>query len=110
MKKIQSRAYFDSTTQSTLESVMEWPMEAFDSNREKYQHLGAKGGSTAFVLTYALYATDKAGNRTQLVFLFDDLDLVESTLLQAQLSQFQQTVILGSPAERSGLVTTLNLD
>lgn len=108
MQKIQSRAYFDSTTQATLETLMEWPMEAFDSNREKYQRLGAKGGSTAYVLTYALYATDKDNNQTQLVFLFDGLDIVESTLLQAQLSLFQQTVISGSPAERSALIGTLN--
>ncbi len=108
MKKIQSRTYFDPTTQQTLESIMEWPMEAFDSNRQKYQHLGAKGGSTAFVLTYALYATDTAGNQTRLVFFFNDLNSVENTLLQAQLTDFQQKVILGKEKEREEIVRILN--
>ena len=108
MQKIQSRTYFDSTAQGTLEKLMEWPMEAFDSNRQKYQHLGAKGGSTAFVLTYALYATDKSGNKTRLTFLFNDLTTVESTLLQAQLSDFQQKVLSGDSKIRDELVKTLH--
>ncbi|GAB2782552.1 serine hydrolase [Rhabdobacter roseus] len=108
MQKIQSRTYFDEKTQAVLESILEWPMEAFDSNRQKYLHLGAKGGSTAFVLTYALYATDKAGNRTQLVFFFDDLTPVESTLLQAQLTAFQLKVLSGTPAERQEILATLD--
>ncbi len=108
MQKIQSRTYFDSTAQGTLEEIMEWPMAAFDSNRKKYQHLGAKGGSTAFVLTYALYATDKSGNRTRLTFFFDDLTPIESTLLQAQFSEFQQKVLIGTPAERRELAATLS--
>ena len=107
MQKIQSRTYFDEKTQAVLESIMEWPMEAFDSNRQKYLHLGAKGGSTAFVLTYALYATDRAQNRTQLVFFFNGLTPVESTLLQAQLTAFQQKVLSGTPAERQEILTTL---
>lgn len=108
MQKIQSRTYFDSTAQSTLEKMMEWPMEAFDSNRQKYQHLGAKGGSTAFVLTYALYATDKNGDKTRLTFLFNDLTMVESTLLQAQLTDFQQKVLSDDKNTREEIVKTLH--
>jgi D-alanyl-D-alanine carboxypeptidase len=107
LQKIQSRTYFDSTTQQMLEKIVEWPMEAFDSNRQQYQHLGAKGGSTAFVLTYALYANDKAGNRTRLVFFFDNLNSVENTLLQAQLTDFQQKVIMGKEQEREEIVRIL---
>ncbi len=109
MQKIQSRTYFDSTTQSTLDKIMEWPMAAFDSNRKKYQHLGAKGGSTAFVLTYTLYASDKSGNNTRLTFFFDGLTPIESTLLQAQFSDFQQKVLIGTAAERRQIVETLNM-
>ena len=108
LQKIQSRAYFDSTAQSTLEKIMEWPMEAFDSNREKYQRLGAKGGSTAFVLTYALYATDKNGDRTRLTFFFDDLKPVESTFLQAMLTDFQQKILSGDEKQRQEILKTLN--
>lgn len=107
MQKIQSRTYFDSTAQGTLEKIMEWPMEAFDTNHQKYQHLGAKGGSTAFVLTYALYATDKKGNKTRLTFLFNGLTTVESTLLQAQLADFQQKVLSDDPKVRTELVKNL---
>lgn len=108
LEKIQSRTYFDSTAQSTLEKIMEWPMEAFDSNRKKYQHLGAKGGSTAFVLTYALYATDQKGDRTRLTFFFDDLTSVESTFLQAMLSDFQQKVLSTGEKERQEILKMLN--
>lgn len=108
MKKIQSRTYFDPKVQAILDEIMEWPMETFDSNRKQYQHLGAKGGSTAFVLTYALYATDKVGNATQLVFMFNNLTPVESSLLQAKLAEFQQTILVGSPAARAEILKTLN--
>ncbi len=108
LQKIQNRTYFDSTTQQTLEKIMEWPMEAFDSNRKKYQHLGAKGGSTAFVLTYALYATDKNGDRTRLTFFFDDLTTVESTFLQSMLSGFQQKVLSSDEKERLEILKTLD--
>jgi D-alanyl-D-alanine carboxypeptidase len=101
MKKIQSRAFFAPPIQEVLEQIMEWPMEAFDSNRTKYQHLGAKGGSTAFVLTYSLYATDLAGNKTQLVFFFNGLTPVESSLLQAKLTDFQNAVLIGDAQQRS---------
>ncbi|GHB53899.1 serine hydrolase [Persicitalea jodogahamensis] len=108
LQKIQSRTYFDPTTQKTLEEIMEWPMEAFDTNRKKYLHLGAKGGSTAFVLTYALYATDQKGDRTRLTFFFDDLTTVESTFLQAMLGDFQQKVLSGDEKERQAILKTLN--
>lgn len=107
MKKIQSRTYFEPQVQTVLDKIMEWPMEAFDSNRKLYQHLGAKGGSTAFVLTYALYATDITGNKTQLVFFFNGLSPVESQFLQAKLAEFQQTVLTGNAKERTEILETL---
>lgn len=107
LQKIQSRTYFDSTTQQTLEKIMEWPMEAFDSNRTKYQSLGAKGGSTAFVLTYALYATDKKGDKTRLVFFFNDLTPLEGQFLQTMLTEFQQKVLSGDEKAQQELLTTL---
>jgi D-alanyl-D-alanine carboxypeptidase len=107
MQQIQNRTLLDSAAQATLETLLEWPMEAFDSNRERFVHLGAKGGSTAFVLTYALYAEDKAGNKTQLVFLFNDLSPVESTLLQSYLADFQLRVLSADPEDRQGILTTL---
>lgn len=107
MKKIQSRTYFNSKTQTVLEGILEWPMEAFDSNRKQFEHLGAKGGSTAFVLTYALYATDKKGNQTQLVFMFNELTPFESNFLQANLSNLQLKILSGTPSERKELIRTL---
>ncbi len=86
---------------------MEWPMEAFDSNRTKYQSLGAKGGSTAFVLTYALYATDKKGDKTRLVFFFNDLTPLEGQFLQTMLTEFQQKVLSGDEKAQQELLTTL---
>ena len=107
MQQIQGRTLLDSNAHAVLQTLLEWPMEAFDSNKERFVHLGAKGGSTAFVLTYALYAEDKAGNTTQLVFLFNDLSSVESTLLQAQLTDFQLRALSANVADRQNILTIL---
>ena len=69
---------------------MEWIYEANPANRNVYQHIGLKGGSTAFVLTLAFYATTKAGDRTQIVVFFNDLTPAESALLNKNLNTFIQ--------------------
>ena len=66
MRKINSRTYFSETSQKYLDEVMEYILEN-PANREWLEHSGMKGGSTAFVLTKALYATDKKGNKTELL-------------------------------------------
>jgi D-alanyl-D-alanine carboxypeptidase len=92
MKKVNSRTYFDSETQSVLESIMEWPM-AFPANKERFLHLGQKGGSTAFVLTDAFYATDKQGKTIECAFFFNNMDQQEDQLISKNFGQFEANII-----------------
>jgi D-alanyl-D-alanine carboxypeptidase len=88
MKKINSRTYFDVESQKYLDEVMEFLLEN-PANRKWLEHSGMKGGSTAFVLTKALYATDKKGNKTELAYYFDDLGVLENTRLQGSMNEFE---------------------
>lgn len=93
MKKINSRTYFNPKTQAVLDELMEWPMRFNPDNPKRFKHFGAKGGSTAFVLNYALYATDKQGNKTEMVIFTNNLGVFEQTLLQAEFQVFIQKIL-----------------
>jgi len=92
MKKINSRTYFDPGSQKYLDEVMEFLLEN-PANRKWLEHSGMKGGSTAFVLTKALYATDKKGNKTELAYFFDDLGILENTRLQGSMNEFELNIL-----------------
>ncbi|MCJ7842041.1 hypothetical protein MUB24_14245 [Lederbergia sp. NSJ-179] len=59
------------------------------SNQEWLAHAGQKGGSTAFVLTMSMYATDKEGNQTELAFFANDLSTIEQAKLSKNINAFQ---------------------
>ena len=92
MHKINSRTYFDSTTQIILDDIFEWPMKNKE-NKSSFFHLGAKGGSTAFVITEALYAKDFKNNQTEIALFFNNLTTLESIKLQASLDAFMMKVL-----------------
>ena len=92
MKKINSRTYFSNETHKYLDEVMEFLLEN-PANRKWLEHSGMKGGSTAFVLTKALYATDKKGNKTELAYFLDDLEILENTRLQMSMNEFELKVL-----------------
>ena len=92
MKKINSKTYFDLETQKYLDEVMEGLMEN-PANKKWLKHAGMKGGSTAFVLTKAFYATDKKGNTTELAYFFNDLEFVENTRLQGSMNEFELKIL-----------------
>jgi len=92
MKKINSRTYFDSKTQKYLDDIMEYILEN-PANREWLEHSGMKGGSTAFVLTKALYSTDKKGNKTELAYFLNDLSIWEMTRLQISMNAFELNIL-----------------
>ena len=98
MQKINSRTYFDENVQLYLDEVMEYLLEN-PANREWLEHTGMKGGSTAFILTKALYATDKEGNTTELAYFMNDLSYLENTRLQLSINEFELN-ILGNPEFR----------
>lgn len=91
-KKMNSRTYFSPETHEYLNEVMEVIMQN-PKNQTWLQHAGAKGGSTAFVLTYATYATDKKGNTTELVYFFDDLNMFTNMILQKSMNDFNLKIL-----------------
>ena len=93
MQKINSRTYFDAKTQKYMDEVMEVYMTN-PSNRKNFEHLGGKGGSTAWILTKALYATDKKGNTTELAFFFNDLDPDTNKKLRQTMNDFELNVLV----------------
>ncbi|MGE0931610.1 serine hydrolase [Peijinzhouia sedimentorum] len=92
MKLINDREYFAEGTQEYLDEIMEF-MLANPANRSWLKHTGSKGGSTAFVLTRCLYATEISGDKTELVYFFNDLNFVEQQRLQMSINDFELQVL-----------------
>ena len=92
MQKLNSRAYFSKEVQLYLNEVMETIMEN-PANQNWLKHSGMKGGSTPFVLTKALYATDLEGNRLEMVYFLNELNLMQMSSLQLSMNQFELNCI-----------------
>lgn len=88
MDKLNNKTHFDENTFKYLDPVMEQLMKN-PTNREWLVHAGQKGGSTAFIITMAMYATDKDRNQTELAFFANDLTSVEQAKLSRNLNGFQ---------------------
>ncbi|MFJ7736559.1 serine hydrolase [Lysinibacillus sp. NPDC097287] len=88
MDKLNSKEYYNENIHKYLDPVMEQLMKN-PANREWLVHAGQKGGSTAFIVTNAMYATDKDGNKTELAFFSNDLNLLEQAKLTRKLNGFQ---------------------
>ncbi|WP_052400697.1 serine hydrolase [Oceanobacillus jeddahense] len=79
----------------TVRDLLEWPMEINEGNHERFTHLGAKGGSTAFILNDAMYAEDHHADRIEIVLLTNDLNTWQQILLSHHLNSFESK-LLGS--------------
>ncbi|WP_313799220.1 serine hydrolase [Cytobacillus sp.] len=88
MKKLNRKEFFNKNVHEHLDPIMEQIMKN-PKNGGWLQHAGQKGGSTAFVLTMAMYATDREGNQTEFAFFANDLTLIEQTKLSRVLNEFQ---------------------
>ncbi|MBD2861062.1 serine hydrolase [Paenibacillus oceani] len=88
MAKLNGRDHFTAEVHRYLDPVMEGLMEN-PANRELFRHAGRKGGSTAYVLTDAIYATAKDGTRIELALFFNGLNAVEMMKLSASLNAFE---------------------
>jgi len=87
------------TANETVRDLLEWPMIVNEDNHKRFSHLGAKGGSTAFILNDAMYAEDHNGERIEMVLLTDDLNIWQQTLISHNLNSFESK-LLGSEAYR----------
>ncbi|MCM3785113.1 class A beta-lactamase-related serine hydrolase [Neobacillus mesonae] len=88
MEKLNSKTYFSADIHRYLDPVMEGLMRN-PHNQEWLSHAGQKGGSTLFVLTNAMYATDKRGNSLELAVFVTDLTWKEQAKLSHSLNGFQ---------------------
>ena len=89
---INNRRYFDEATYTILSVILESIMES-PANKEWLQHAGMKGGSTMWVLTKALYATTKKGERIEMAYFFNDLTNAENTRLQKWMNTFELNIL-----------------
>ncbi|WP_053482325.1 serine hydrolase [Lysinibacillus sp. FJAT-14745] len=80
---------------NTIRDLLEWPMQYNEQNHERFVHLGAKGGSTAFVLNDAIYTEDHNGNKIEMVILTDDLNFWQGLLIRKNMNSFESK-LLGS--------------
>jgi len=87
MKKLNSKTDFDPKVYEYLDEVMEIVMQN-PRNAQWLKHSGSKGGSTGWVLAEALYATDKKGNRTELVYFLNDLSRLQSRSISKSMNEF----------------------
>ena len=89
---LNKRKDFDDATYQVLAKELEAVMEN-PGNQAWLLHASMKGGSTAFVLTKALYATLKNGNSIELAYFFNDLTAQENALLQKWMNDFDLKVL-----------------
>lgn len=106
MEKLNNKTYFSKDVYNYLDPVMEQLMQNA-ANREWLLHAGQKGGSTAFVLTMAMYATDKENNTTELAFFANNLTFIEQAKLSKTMNDFQLK-FLNDPAFRAYIKSELS--
>ncbi|UOE93488.1 serine hydrolase [Alkalihalobacillus sp. LMS39] len=75
-------------------------------NQKWLQRAGKKGGSTQFILTDALFAEDKEGNRYELAIFFHNLTPKETERLMKQLNEFELR-LLTEPTYREKVYSDL---
>ena len=77
----------------TVRDLLEWPMQLNEGNHKRFVHLGAKGGSTAFILNEALYAENHDGDKIEMVILTNELKLWQGMLLRKNLNSFESNLL-----------------
>lgn len=95
MKKLNSKIHFNTNVYKYLDPVMEQIMKN-QNNCKWLVHAGQKGGSTAFILTIAMYATDKERNQTEIAFFANDLNTLEKAKLSRNMNGFQLKILKDS--------------
>lgn len=106
MERLNRKDYFPQNVQKELDKIVESFMEDPNS-KESLIHAGQKGGSTAFLLTNSLYAKDKNGNMTEMVFMFNNLTETDYMNLSEHYYEFLLK-ILNDSKFRDRLIKNLN--
>lgn len=93
MNKINTGKLSDINTAKHLKEILSWPMEFNPVNKNHFTSLGMKSGSTAFVVTETLFATDKSGSTAALAIFFNDLADWEKVLIDWNLNKFELKIL-----------------
>ncbi len=107
MKMLNSKTDFTPEVYEYLET----PMQAVMSNPANstwLKHSGGKGGSTGWVLTKAMYATDSQDHTTELVYFMDNLGVIKNMQLQASINEFEKSVLQSEEFRQKLLATVLS--
>lgn len=91
-KIINNRKFLSAEAYEILANVLESLMEN-PGNKKQFIHAGMKGGSTAWVLTKTLYATLINGERIEMAYFFNNLNLEQQTQLQSWMNSFEIEVL-----------------
>ncbi len=89
---LNNRRFFTPASYAVLSTVMETIMQN-PANQQWLKHAGMKGGSTASVLTKALYATTTSGTRIEMAYFLNDLSVVENQKLQKWMNSFELAIL-----------------
>ena len=78
---------------STVQELLEWPMEKVEENKDYYKVVGSKGGSTAFVFNDTMYVERLDGQQIEIVLFTDNLSTWQSFRMQLQVNNFMVQMI-----------------
>jgi D-alanyl-D-alanine carboxypeptidase len=92
MRHLNGKKYFDTLTQRYLDEVIEFLMDN-PKNKSWLKHAGMKGGSTLYVVTKAMYATDANGNTTEMCYGFYPIGWPENEVLPRALNDFDIAIL-----------------
>ncbi|SMG35506.1 D-alanyl-D-alanine carboxypeptidase [Marivirga sericea] len=92
MEKLNSKSILPKEVHQHLDPILEFVMEN-PLNQEWLKHSGSKGGSTASLLTKALYATDMEGNKIHLSYFLNNLSAFENVQLQMSMNAFELAIL-----------------
>jgi D-alanyl-D-alanine carboxypeptidase len=91
-KILNTRKFMEPNAYGILAEILETAMEN-PLNQKWLKHTGSKGGSTAWVLTQAMYATTKKDMRIELAYFFNDLSLQDNERLQNWMNDFELAIL-----------------
>src|SRR5699024_613824 len=72
---------------STVQELLEWPMEKVEENKDYYKVVGSKGGSTAFVFNDTMYVERLDGQQIEIVLFTDNLSTWQSIRMQQNVNK-----------------------
>jgi len=105
MSKVNNKQ-FPEKVQAELEYLLGSLMDN-PANQEWLERAGKKGGSTMYIITDALFAEDKQGNKFELAIFFNELEWYQSRKLMASLNEFELK-LLNDPSIRDDMYELLN--